>query len=106
MTRGMFTKMDFDLLANLGLLKSVWSPFGEGPTRMQRVPWGLHLAPPSFGAAGFSARSMNTEAIHDTVPKRSIVADEEALGKRNPYVIDDQVATSKVSAVEVGDGLQ
>jgi hypothetical protein len=48
---------------------------------------------------------MNTEAVYNAVPKRSVMPDEESLGERDPYVINDQIPAPEINDVEVGDSL-
>jgi hypothetical protein len=101
----MFTKVGLDPLAKVVLLDPVWPAFGKHPARMQRVPGRLHLATSPFGPTRFPAGGVDAEAIHNAVPKRSVVPNEESLGERNPYVIDNQVPASEISDTEVGSGI-
>ena len=98
-------KMGLDLLTKVVPTDPVWPALGERPARVQRVPGRLHLAASSFGPTGFPAGSVDAEAVHDAVPKRSVVPDEESLGKRNPDVVDDQVSAPEISDPKVGDSL-
>lgn len=104
-SRRIFTKVALDPLAKFVLLDPVWPSLGEHPARMQRVPGRLHLATSSFSPTWFPAGSVNAEAIHNAVPKWSVVPNEESLGERNPYVIDNQIPAPEISDMEVGSSL-
>jgi hypothetical protein len=98
-------KVRLDLPAKVVLTDPVWPALGKRPPRVQRVPCRLHLAASSFGPTRFPAGSVDAEAVHNAVPKRSVVPDEESLGKRNPDVVDDQVPAPEISNPKVGSSL-